>query len=276
MAAICAHCGRQELALKRCSNCKQASYCGAECQMVGWKLHKKTCLTLREVNDKMHAAHLGDDWREVLRWEGRMDETMEGQSDAFCNSVLFIFAQAHAMGFNSTGNRHHSNSIVRLDSQRVEVLGKMQRFRDQGEVLCRVAGQLIFLGERQQAKDLFQRGRRVGEVHGFFSVECRSCLGLGKLAGMDGRTEEGVELLRNALVCAPLSEGHATSNELDALQDFTNALFSTHAIDEFEPLVLRYREAAKAESDKNGRLSFHDFHSFFMSARLHEVLASAP
>ena len=45
----------------------------------------------------------------------------------------------------------------------------------------------------------FQRARDVGAAHGFFSVECRSCLGLGQIAVNDGRAEEGLDLLRNAL-----------------------------------------------------------------------------
>ena len=282
MATGCAHCGRQEIALKRCSNCKQDSYCGAECQKAGWKRHKKKCVTLRDAQEKVQAAHLDNDWREVLKWEGRMEETMEGKSDAVCSNVLHVFAQAHALGFNSTFNSDHALSIVHLDSRRVEVLGKMQRFRDQGDTMCTVADHLLFLGLLPQATDYFQRARRVGEDHGFFSVECKSCLGLGKLAVAEGRDDEGVgmqtglEFLRNALVCAPLSEGDASTLELEVLQAFINALFFTHAIDEVEPLVARYREAAKAGSEKEGRMSLYDLHSLYTSARLHEVLASAP
>jgi hypothetical protein len=31
---------------QRCSRCKHASYCGAECQNAAWQGHKKTCVTL--------------------------------------------------------------------------------------------------------------------------------------------------------------------------------------------------------------------------------------
>jgi hypothetical protein len=90
---------------------------------------------------------------------------------------------------------------------------------------------------------------------------------------MAGRREdEGVELLRNALVCLPLFEKEDTFMELYVLQCFTHALFDTHAIDEAEPLVSRYLEAAKAFSDKQGRLSYEVLHSLYASARLHEVL----
>lgn len=41
----CSFCGKEKgvVALKRCMRCKQASYCGAECQKAAWGLHKKTC-----------------------------------------------------------------------------------------------------------------------------------------------------------------------------------------------------------------------------------------
>ena len=39
-----------------------------------------------------------------------------------------------------------------------------------------------------------------------------------------------------------------------------------------EPLVQRYREAAKAQSKNTGPLSWHQFYSVYASARLHEVL----
>ena len=74
----------------------------------------------------------------------------------------------------------------------------------------------------------------------------------------------------------PLCEGDATNLELNVLHFFTDALFATHAIEEVEPLVARFLEAAKAESAKLGRVTFEEFHSLYMSARLHEVLCLCP
>ncbi|KAJ1493757.1 hypothetical protein T484DRAFT_1609988 [Baffinella frigidus] len=42
-AAACAHCGNQGVPLKKCLRCKQAAYCGPECQKAGWPQHKETC-----------------------------------------------------------------------------------------------------------------------------------------------------------------------------------------------------------------------------------------
>ena len=80
-----------------------------------------------------------------------------------------------------------------------------------------------------------------------------------------------MELLRNALVAAELNELDDQQYELDALYALIQALFKARAIDEVEPLVLRYREAAKAEREKQG-FSLREFNSLLFSARLHQVL----
>jgi len=40
-ASSCAYCGKQGVGFQRCSTCKQAWYCGTECQKAGWKKHRK-------------------------------------------------------------------------------------------------------------------------------------------------------------------------------------------------------------------------------------------
>jgi len=85
-----------------------------------------------------------------------------------------------------------------------------------------------------------------------------------------------VELLRNALVCVPLCEGDDSIMELNVLYSFTLALIDSHAIDEVEPLVARFLEAAKAESKNKGCLHILELQSLFASAQLHEVPCSCP
>ena len=245
-AASCAHCGTQVLAIKKCSICKQVGYCGAECQKAGWKGHKKTCeppLPINKVFEKVVAAYEAKDWRGVFKLEGRMEEMMlfrrmavifEGTADSGCEAVLAIFASAHELV--PTGRHDHALSVIRLHGRRVELLGKLERFRDPGETLCRIASYLFFDGKREEATRYFahqamprasllptaclpqqvlpagtwrgteffldryyNRARDVGQAHGFFSVECSSCLGLGKIAMDDGRAKEGLGLMRNAL-----------------------------------------------------------------------------
>ena len=96
-------------------------------------------------------------------------------------------------------------------------------------------------------------------------------MGLGKAAIEEGRQEEGLDLLRNALVAAELNEVDDPGYELDALKSLIQPLFWNDSIDEVEPLVLRYREAAKAQSGKEG-FGFSECGSLIYSARLHEVL----
>jgi len=270
--ASCSHCGKEAAELKRCSVCKHASYCGAACQNAAWKKHKKTCVTLEEVRKRLDAAAEGDDWRGLLKWEGRLDQLLEGRSDAARDSVLDKFTWAHAVASNATGSTDHALAVVRLQDRRIELLGNMERFRDQGDEMCEAAAHLVDAGKVQEAAGYFQRARDVGAAHGFFSVECSACRGLGRMAIREGRHEEGLDLLRNALAASSLRENEDdTAMELHVISNLVGALFLTHGIDEVEPLVARFREAAEADSRREGRVSFWELESLYYSARLHEV-----
>ena len=165
----CAHCGKPGRAMKRCSICKHVWYCGAECQNAGWKRHKKTCappLSMEDVRATVEAARVADDWREVLKWEGRMDEMMAGQSDATCSLILGTFLGAHYSGTLSTvsgtltnGSPHHSRSAIRLAEQLIDFLGKRQRFRDQGEAICVLADCLCTVDKGPEASLYYQKAR---------------------------------------------------------------------------------------------------------------------
>jgi len=278
LQVICAHCGKQGAELKRCSICKHVWYCGAACQNAAWRRHRKTCappLSTDDVRAKVLASRAASEWREVLKWEGRMEEMMEGQPDTVRNDILRKFYASHTSASLSTDSPHHVLSLIRLGEQRVDLLGKMQRFRDQGEEICGIANNLNRAGKRKDAAEYYQKARKVGEAHGFFSVECKACLGLGQQAMRDGRTEEGLDLMRNALAAVPLSEHEGTDLwGISVLSSLIEALFKTHAVDEVEPLVMRFREASKAQSARGGRLCMADFYSPLFSARLHEVRAS--
>jgi len=254
-APRCAHCGKQRKALKRCSVCKHASYCGSECQNAGWKKHKQTCappLSRDDIQEKVTAASAGRHWQGVLEWEGRVEELMEGRSDASCTRILAAFAEAHTK--IAEGDKEHALSAIRLMERVVLLLGKMERFRDQGDTICGLADRFLILGRGGEAAKQYERARAVGAAHGFFSVECRACEGLGLLAVKEGKIEEGADLLRNALLCMPLLEAEDSFRELQVLSGLILALFSTNAVDELEPLVLRYREAAQAFSQKAGQM----------------------
>jgi len=279
-AESCAHCGKQGVEFKRCSRCKQASYCGAECQHADWKRHKKTCAPLVPIQDvpaKLNEAHAAGNWRGVLQWEGCMEELMAHQPDDVCWGNLAVFSEAHLSGLHATGSEVHARSFVGLAERRIPLLGKLQRFRDQGEAMCTLSTILCSLERNSEATTWYQRARDVGAAHGFFSLESRACRGLGMAAMEEGRHEEGVALLRNALMAAELNELDDARFEMDAMESLIEALFSTSSIDEVEPLVLRFREAAKAQSEKEeGRFFLSESRSILFSARLHEVLCMHP
>ena len=273
----CAHCGKRGAALKRCLRCTQVSYCGAECQKLAWKGHKKTCeppapLPVEEVILKVSAAHVAHDWREVLKWEGRMEQLLQFRSPADCDWILTAFTVAHEMGMRSKGTKDHAFLAMGLEERRVVLLGKVERFRDQGAALCSIAQYKEMVGERKEGERYFKKARDLGAAHGFFSVECQACLGLGQIAKQEGRLDEALELLRNAFVAANLSEDLSNYYEVNVLQILVPTLLEANEIDEVEPLVPRLREAAQAESRVSGRLAVHELRSCLFSARLHEVL----
>ena len=192
-AECCAHCGKQSVGFKRCSRCKQASYCGAECQNADWKRHKKTCappVPLQDVAAKINAAHATGDWRGVLKWEGRMDELVAHRSDGTCSGILTVFSGAHHTGFITTGSADHARSYLGLVERCIPLLGKLQRFRDQGIAMCNFSKILLVLERHSEAATWYQRARDVGAAHGLFSLESTACMGLGESAINKGRHDE--------------------------------------------------------------------------------------
>jgi hypothetical protein len=175
------------------------------------------------------------------------------------------------MAMAATGFEDHATANVELEKERIELLGKMQRFRDQSQAMCTCACNLVLLKRKDEGLRYFQRARDVGAAHGFFSAECNACLGLGDAAIADGRGEEGVDLLRNAMAAARISEdevGYDVINVLDVLPD---ALIDMGAIDEAEKLMGEYKEAAMANSRLKGCLTPSEISSLVLSARVHEV-----
>ena len=281
LKTTCSHCGKLCPSLKRCTVCQHASYCGAECQAAAWKKHKKTCLHLKDVFDRVREAQQAGDWRGVLKWEGRMEAMMADcpRSASKSESIVSAFMDAHRLAISSSSSREHKMAVNRLAARRIELLGELERFRDQGAALCLLGQTLIGVdtgkGYGEEAARYFNRARDLGAAHGFFSVECDACLGLGQIAMVDqGRHEEGLDLCRNALAAAPLCEYEEDYFELRALEMLTGALLKTDGLDELEPLIPRYREAAEAESHDEISCGafFHVLKSLYFSARLHEVL----
>jgi hypothetical protein len=118
------------------------------------------------------------------------------ESDTIVQKYLHIFQRAHIVGKSATGSPHHALSLVRLLERQIELLGLMERFRAQGESICIAANVLQEAGKKEEAKGVYERARNIGAAHGSFYVESMACHGLGHLARIEGRAEEGPDAQR--------------------------------------------------------------------------------
>ena len=120
--------------------------------------------------------------------------------------------------------KNRISEMIPLLKKLADIEGQIQRFRDQGETFSRIADICITLEDDTQAIDFFQRARKVGEIHGFIGLESVACRGLGELFLKDGRLDEGMGLLRNAVIAAPLAEGDTQYLEVVALKTLLSSV----------------------------------------------------
>ena len=125
-----------------------------------------------------------------------MEEMMENQPDAICNDVLKSFVKVHQLAakelwdVDAIGCKANVVASANLEKRRAELLGKMERFRDQGDTTFSIANLLHVAEAPEKASKDCQRGRlsakaatyyeqtrKIAEAHGFFSLECKACLG---------------------------------------------------------------------------------------------------
>ena len=53
------------------------------------------------------------------------------------------------LGFAKTGSTGHFLSCMRLQEREIDLLGKMQRFRDQSEAICELVNDLLGVDEKE-------------------------------------------------------------------------------------------------------------------------------
>ncbi|KAJ1483006.1 hypothetical protein T484DRAFT_2621518 [Baffinella frigidus] len=117
-----------------------------------------------------------------------------------------------------------------------------------------------------EALQYCQRAMEVGNVHGISSLQCSGSSTAGKVMMEIGMGDVGVPCLRRAL---HLSEDR--ESELINLQCLTKALIETNALEEAAELLVRFRAAGKAESQRGGNISIWELDSLQASALLHEA-----
>jgi hypothetical protein len=200
-----------------------------------------------------------------------MEELMQDQSDDFCFKILLCFSHAHRVVYSATCQEAHARSAVKLLERQLPHFDRWKRFHDQGEVMCTIATLLRDLRLDEQVVTWFQRAGVIAQEHGFFSLESKTCRGLGRAAREEGRFEEGLSLLRNALAAAELNELDRPVYELYALEALIEALLAAGSLEEVEPLVLRYRDLINAQRGLAG-FSFLELHATLCSARLLQAL----
>ena len=251
-------------------------------------LEQELPMRAEDVYEILMKAERTSNYRDVLKWEGRMEELLANHDDVFCEYVLKIFSGGHASEMvlgDGTRNVEHTGEYVRLELRRAEFQGKLGRFQEQGETLSMIGESLLFLERPEESRAVQQQSRDIGAEHGLFSVECAACCGLGDLAISEGRTAEGLDLLRHALAVSPLVEtGGGAPCEFSTLSRLTQELIKASKLpgaggrflDEASELMPRFREAAKAESRKRGHLHGDELHCLSASAQLLEVVLLRP
>ena len=105
------------------------------------------------------------DWPGVLRWESRLDEMLSLYSTApeACPHLIRTFACA---------NMNHAlfAKAASLFERSAQLLGNLERFRDQARDVCQVGQCFLQLGDVDGAAPWFEKARKVGAAHGFFQA----------------------------------------------------------------------------------------------------------
>mmetsp|Transcript_47592 Transcript_47592/g.112960 ORF Transcript_47592/g.112960 Transcript_47592/m.112960 type:complete len:270 (-) Transcript_47592:42-851(-) len=214
-------------------------------------------------------------WAGVLKHEGEMEAMMaarvDGNPNASRERLFDEFAKAHwALGNHAKAARYHE--------RRVEMLGKVQRFRDQGDAMCQVANCLQSAKDVDGARKWLKKACYLAKENGYFSVECNASMLLGLQDLREERTPEGIEQLRYALTVTDFVEDKFTGIhlEVDIAGSICKALLrqtphgdQTAVLAEVEPLVAQFEKATYKATDP-ARLQTYEFRRHDMTAHVME------
>jgi hypothetical protein len=184
-------------------------------------------------------AMLGRDWALILTFEERMTQLLTDTPEPIVSDSTYvwtigIFAWAHSkaiaaldMEFAPTSSsifRVHVLRYVELQEFRIPVLKRMQSFSDLLLAMTSSGQILTKIYDFDGAEKSFEQARSFGAANGMFEAECVSCLGLGNVYKLTNRVDEGLQLLRNAVIAGNLVDNGQLL--LDALQHLMRALLS--------------------------------------------------
>ena len=103
--------------------------------------------SLDEIDKKITAAWMADDWRGVLKWDFFLDELLawgtfqfEDMTLCFSARLLGVFSDAHKLAYTESGNAseniEEAKISIALAKRRVPILGQLGRFMEQGHNMC--------------------------------------------------------------------------------------------------------------------------------------------
>jgi tetratricopeptide (TPR) repeat protein len=278
---LCGHCDKPAptngVGHECCGYCKAQEYCSAECMQAHSSEHEPKCKAdrLLDLMSTIHTVEFARDWRKVIPLQAKMEMLMlDGPIDVTNDqrrAILNLFIHSNNLANAETGHYMYKTSALRLKESIVKLLGDMGLFHDQALEMTSLGGMFMCMKQIKVANVYFQEVRDIGEAHGFFTLECKGCLGLGRVAMKEGRVEEGLALLRNALVASSLliPSDLPHTYEMNALYWLIDALFDTDALDEAETMIMRM--AALVQEEALDYIQVNDMRVVIDKARLHQA-----
>ena len=248
----CSHCGKTGFGFKRCSRCKQASYCGAECQTVAWKGHKKLCrsqgqgqqLSLDDIRTRILSTDPFVGFAEVLRFESQVDELVSGLDAVSVPPVLTAFAKAN-VGADKLGKAGPMWGRV---GEAFEASGRCE---EQVDAMMMAGRCHSNAGDFKACIVWFERARDVSVEHGLELLECTMCSELGgafKNAGMGSEAEAQLRrgLTGTERILTDASHAQHAGRGADVLQrvilrTLVEVLARKERFEEAESVLLRFR-----------------------------------
>jgi len=270
--AVCAGCGQSDADMQRCSTCKEVWYCSVSCQNNNWRKHKKKCKPKISAKDMLmvtQRAWTEENWAGVISYEDHLAEMVAPHPDEITLSIVTMLWYAHIQLAEESHHRFslsgglrrkikHLAASDRLQERKIETLGGMQQFLNQGEEMYTqgdIILQRMVVRKKQEgweeisddvakmsvaAATWFEKTRQVAEKHGLFALESRACYGLAKMSIDADQITEAVELMGNAITAGKCDNSYL--HESEAIENLIEMMLQTRQTEKFEMMIVAYHE----------------------------------